>query len=356
MPSPLRGVLAAGDRGDELRRAGRGDHRRRAARGRRESSGETGVLVEPDDPEALVAAIATLLDDPALRERLGAAGRERVMQRFTWQVTARGTAACYDAILTRPSRCPTRWRSPDADRATTTGSALERRRHPAGPRAAASAATPSRPRAAAPTWSPLDAGADEVDGVVATFVAMAEAGELSPGSWRASARSRATPCALPFRRRRLRPGDLRARSSSTSPTTAGAMAELARVLRPGGTMAVTVPRYGPSSSTGRCRTSTTACRVATSASTGAPLLESRLARGRARGHRAPLRPRTAQPVLVAACARRHDQRREPAGPRLPPAPGVGHRRGAALDPRAEARARAARSASPSWSTCGAAPA
>jgi glycosyltransferase involved in cell wall biosynthesis len=63
-------------------------------------SGRTGVLVTPDDPEALVMAIRDLLDDPAARERLGAAGRERVMQRFTWQVTARGTAACYDAILT----------------------------------------------------------------------------------------------------------------------------------------------------------------------------------------------------------------------------------------------------------------
>ena len=62
-------------------------------------SGETGVLVEPNDPEALLAAISALLDDPALRERLGARGRERVMARFTWQVTARGTAACYDAIL-----------------------------------------------------------------------------------------------------------------------------------------------------------------------------------------------------------------------------------------------------------------
>ncbi|MHB8334127.1 MAG: glycosyltransferase family 4 protein [Acidimicrobiales bacterium] len=64
-------------------------------------SGETGVLVEPNDPEALLVAIRSLLDDPALRERLGARGRERVMERFTWQVTARGTAACYDAILNR---------------------------------------------------------------------------------------------------------------------------------------------------------------------------------------------------------------------------------------------------------------
>jgi glycosyltransferase involved in cell wall biosynthesis len=62
-------------------------------------SGETGLLVEPNNPDALVTAISTLLDDPELRARLGAAGRERVMERFTWQVTARGTAACYDAIL-----------------------------------------------------------------------------------------------------------------------------------------------------------------------------------------------------------------------------------------------------------------
>jgi glycosyltransferase involved in cell wall biosynthesis len=62
-------------------------------------SGETGLLVEPNDPDALVVAIRQLLDDAALRERLGAAGRQRVIERFTWEVTARGTAACYDAIL-----------------------------------------------------------------------------------------------------------------------------------------------------------------------------------------------------------------------------------------------------------------
>jgi MMP alpha-(1->4)-mannosyltransferase len=61
--------------------------------------GETGLLVPPDDPGALAAAIVRLLDDPALRARLGAAGRERVVRRFTWQVTAAGTAACYEALL-----------------------------------------------------------------------------------------------------------------------------------------------------------------------------------------------------------------------------------------------------------------
>jgi glycosyltransferase involved in cell wall biosynthesis len=62
-------------------------------------SGETGLLVEPNNPDALVEAIGRLLDDQALRERLGANGRQRVMERFTWQVTARGTAACYETIL-----------------------------------------------------------------------------------------------------------------------------------------------------------------------------------------------------------------------------------------------------------------
>ncbi len=61
--------------------------------------GETGLLVPPDDPEALAAAIGRCLDDPDLRERLGRAGRDRVLHRFTWQVTAKGTAECYSALL-----------------------------------------------------------------------------------------------------------------------------------------------------------------------------------------------------------------------------------------------------------------
>ena len=62
-------------------------------------SGETGLLVPPDDPAALADTIGRLLDDPALGARLGAAGRERVLRRFTWRVTAEGTAACYRALL-----------------------------------------------------------------------------------------------------------------------------------------------------------------------------------------------------------------------------------------------------------------
>jgi hypothetical protein len=60
---------------------------------------ETGLLVPPNDPGALAGAIGRLLDDPDLRSRLGDAGRQRVLGRFTWEVTARGTVEQYQALV-----------------------------------------------------------------------------------------------------------------------------------------------------------------------------------------------------------------------------------------------------------------
>ena len=45
--------------------------------------GRAGLLVPPDDPEALQAALAGLLDDAAEAGRLGAAAHDRVMQSYT---------------------------------------------------------------------------------------------------------------------------------------------------------------------------------------------------------------------------------------------------------------------------------
>ena len=45
-------------------------------------NGIDGLLVPPADLDALVDALATLMDDPALRERLGASGRGRILEHY----------------------------------------------------------------------------------------------------------------------------------------------------------------------------------------------------------------------------------------------------------------------------------
>ncbi|BEL07287.1 glycosyltransferase family 4 protein [Actinoplanes sichuanensis] len=61
--------------------------------------GLASLHVPPGDPGALSAAIGRLLDDEALRRRLGAEGRRRAVEHFTWRRTAIRTAEWYaDAI------------------------------------------------------------------------------------------------------------------------------------------------------------------------------------------------------------------------------------------------------------------
>jgi L-malate glycosyltransferase len=58
--------------------------------------GETGILVPPSDQVSLAAALARLAREPALRTRLGEAGRDRVLIRYTGGRMAEGTLACYE--------------------------------------------------------------------------------------------------------------------------------------------------------------------------------------------------------------------------------------------------------------------
>ena len=63
------------------------------------TDGETGLLVPPGDPSALATAILRALGDSDLRARIGAAGRERALDRFTWRQTAIGTVEQWRILL-----------------------------------------------------------------------------------------------------------------------------------------------------------------------------------------------------------------------------------------------------------------
>jgi glycosyltransferase involved in cell wall biosynthesis len=61
--------------------------------------GETGLLVPPGDPAALADGILRALADADLRARIGAAGRDRALTRFTWRQTAIGTVEQWRLLL-----------------------------------------------------------------------------------------------------------------------------------------------------------------------------------------------------------------------------------------------------------------
>ena len=61
--------------------------------------GDAGLLVPPGDSEQLAAGLAALFDDPAERRRLGAKGRDRVLERYSWAAVAAKTAAVYERAI-----------------------------------------------------------------------------------------------------------------------------------------------------------------------------------------------------------------------------------------------------------------
>lgn len=48
---------------------------------------ETGLIVNPHEPQSIAAALCQLLREPQLAKRLGEAGRQRVLREFTWDRT-----------------------------------------------------------------------------------------------------------------------------------------------------------------------------------------------------------------------------------------------------------------------------
>ena len=65
------------------------------------------ALFRPRDPDAfargLAAALARLMADRALRERMGRAGRERAVESFSWAAIARQTNDLYGRLTGRDS-------------------------------------------------------------------------------------------------------------------------------------------------------------------------------------------------------------------------------------------------------------
>jgi len=61
--------------------------------------GDAGILVPPEDADALSNAIAELLDFPQRARSLGKAGKKRVLDRFTWKRAARQTVDAYREVI-----------------------------------------------------------------------------------------------------------------------------------------------------------------------------------------------------------------------------------------------------------------
>lgn len=61
--------------------------------------GDAGIQVPTADSDAIAAAVKDLLENPAKREQLAQAGRERIVQQFSWQVAAKTLSQYYLQVL-----------------------------------------------------------------------------------------------------------------------------------------------------------------------------------------------------------------------------------------------------------------
>ncbi|VTS02524.1 glycosyltransferase family 4 protein [Tuwongella immobilis] len=66
--------------------------------------GESGLLVPPGEPDALIDAIATLLSDESMRRQFGAAGRDRVQRLFSFQSQADSYVQLFQSLVRKSAR------------------------------------------------------------------------------------------------------------------------------------------------------------------------------------------------------------------------------------------------------------
>lgn len=64
-------------------------------------SDRNGLLIAPEDPQALATALCRLLENSSLAQALGAAAQQTVVQRFTTEAMMRATTESYTSLLSR---------------------------------------------------------------------------------------------------------------------------------------------------------------------------------------------------------------------------------------------------------------
>jgi glycosyltransferase involved in cell wall biosynthesis len=66
--------------------------------------GTTGLVVPPNDPQALADAIVRILHDGELAEAMGRAGRERAVEAYSLEATVRQYEALYERLVPATGR------------------------------------------------------------------------------------------------------------------------------------------------------------------------------------------------------------------------------------------------------------
>ncbi len=66
--------------------------------------GETGLIVQAQNPSALAHAIERLLDNPALAQTLAVEGRRHVLRLFTWEAVTDRVEAAYERVTDRGAK------------------------------------------------------------------------------------------------------------------------------------------------------------------------------------------------------------------------------------------------------------
>jgi starch synthase len=64
--------------------------------------GVTGILVPPDDAQALAGALDRLLADPSLRQRMGRSPRARMEREFDWERCLDRMEPVYRSVVGQP--------------------------------------------------------------------------------------------------------------------------------------------------------------------------------------------------------------------------------------------------------------